>query len=100
MPYIESDEIGLLHQNYTTLYNKLENKRSMIDGTLNRIAVTDDEEQELPRLLESLKYEIRDYITIARETHDAFIKFDTAWRESKQTKNELTGMSKENIING
>lgn len=59
--------------NYQNLSNHAQSIRSSIDGCLNRIAITDDEEEVKDKKAWLDQY-IADYIDIAREAHAAYVE--------------------------
>lgn len=67
MPYISTEQ-----------YNNIRNIRDMLDGCLNRIAVTDDPE-ELERMFESAKHEIEKYAKHNRDRIKGEYNPDPIW---------------------
>lgn len=60
----------LKHQ-YKDLSSRADFSRKMLDGVLNRIAITDDD-IELNRLIDIIHKYIDDYIQLARQSHNAW----------------------------
>lgn len=60
--------------NYQNLSGHAQSIRSSIDGCLNRIAITDDEEEVKDKKAWLEQY-IADYIDIVREAHAAYKEY-------------------------
>lgn len=61
---------------FKDLNNELSNKKDMIIGCLNRISVSDNEE-EVERLYNTLiNYSIKDYKNYARECHKQWVVYE------------------------
>ena len=72
---------------YKNLHIQLENKKDMINGCLNRIAVSDDE-NEVERMYQALlKYNIAEYKDIARKAHQQWLVYDKIFNEYVKEKN-------------
>ena len=75
------------YDNYKFLYAKLCNKKDMINGCLNRIAVSDDE-QEVERYYNSLiTCSIKEYKDIARSCHQQWLVYKKLFDEWVKVKN-------------
>lgn len=75
------------YKKYINLYVKLNNQKDTIDGMLNRIAVSDDEE-EVERYYNALINEsIKEYKEKARECHRQWLVYEKLFNEYVKEKN-------------
>lgn len=63
------------YRKYRELSIKLSNIRDMIDGCLNRIAISDDEEEVLRYYNNLISFSIKDYKDHARITHNQWLVY-------------------------
>ena len=72
---------------YKNLHIQLGNKKDMINGSLNRIAISDSEE-EVERLFNYLlSNSIKEYKDIAREAHQQWLVYEKIFNEYVKEKN-------------
>lgn len=82
-----TNEVQTLYNKYYDLHKKTMNQKDTIDGCLNRIAVS-DEEEEVERYYNALiNRSILEYKKIARECHNAWIEYEAKWDEWRKVKN-------------
>lgn len=72
-----------LHLIYENKYSKSSFARDMLDGELNRIAITDDE-NELNRLLSIVHDNLDNYIKLARESNKAFNDYKEVFEQYRK----------------
>lgn len=76
------------YQKYKQLYKELCNKSDTITGCLNRIAVSDDEE-EVERYYNNLiNRSIKEYKEKARECHRQWLVYEKLFNEYVKEKND------------
>lgn len=83
MSNLEELETKMLKANedYIKIRTKRDNRYDMIIGCLNRISVSDDED-EVERCYDNLiKYSISDYKDTARQCHQKWVVYDTIMRQ-------------------
>ena len=89
MTKLEQLKIDLQNEydKYNTLYRTLTNQKDMIDGCLNRIAISDDE-QEVERYYNALiNNSIKEYKDTARKTHQQWLAYDKIFNQYVKEKN-------------
>lgn len=75
------------YDKYKSLYRTLSNQKDMIDGCLNRIAISDDE-QEVERYYNALiNHSINEYKDTARKTHRQWLVYNNLFDEYAKVKN-------------
>ena len=72
-----------LYEIYESLHRTKVGKRDMIDGLLNRIAISDDEEEVERHYKTLMTYSIPDYVKHSRITHKAFNEYHDYWLKIK-----------------
>lgn len=81
------------YEKYNKMYITLSNEKDMINGCLNRIAVSDNEE-EVERLYNQLiSHSITEYKNIARECHNQFSIYEKVLDEYREEKNKYEKIS-------
>lgn len=76
------------YQKYNQLYKELCNQKDMINGCLNRIAVSDDEE-EVERYYNTLiDRSIKEYREKGRECHRQWLVYEKLFNEYVKEKND------------
>ena len=72
-----------LYEKYESLHRTRVHKRDMIDGLLNRISISDDEEEVERHYKTLMNYSIPDYLKHSRITHKAFNEYHDYWLKVK-----------------
>lgn len=78
---INKEQLDIEYKKYKELYLKIKNQKDMIDGCLNRIAVSDNE-KEVERYYNCLiNHSIKEYKDNARKAHKQWIIYDNLFNE-------------------
>lgn len=76
-------------QKYKELKIKSDNQRDMIEGSLNRIAISDNEEEVERQYNALIQYSINQYRKLSRESHNQWIIYDKIFEEYYKEKNKI-----------
>lgn len=74
-------EMDKEYKKYKELKIKADNQRDMIDGSLNRIAISDNEEEVERQYNALITYSIKEYRKLSRESHKQWVIYDEKFEE-------------------
>ena len=75
------------YQKYNQLHIKLSNQKDMINGCLNRIAVSDDEEEVERYYNDLINRSIKEYKELARKCHKQWLNYEKIFDKYVKEKN-------------